>query len=419
MDDGQTERSPSTGGDGPTEHRPLHRDRPFWAATQHRKAPAAREPLSRHYDVIVIGSGISGALVAESLADGVRRVLILDRRDPVEGSTLASTAMIQHEIDVPLHVLARKIGAEKAARAWRRSARAVEDLRLRVERLGIDCAMTAKQALYLAGDEYGSRALQTETQTRHDAGIAAEYLNAATLQDRFGLSRTGAIVSDFSASANPAQMTAGLLRAALARGAELVSPVEVTDVEERGETVILATSEGRLLTAEHVVFCTGYEFLKVMESPAHRIISTWALASRPDMARPDWLDGFLVWEASDPYLYFRTASGGRIIVGGEDEESATAFADPAKGQKKTRRIVEKLADLTGIDIGEPAYAWAAPFGNTTTGLPIIDRAPGAERVHVVMGFGGNGITFSAIAADIVRGRVEGIEDPDADLFRQP
>lgn len=35
-----------------------------------------------------------------------------DRRDPVRGRSTASTAMIQHEIDVPLHQLARMIGDE-------------------------------------------------------------------------------------------------------------------------------------------------------------------------------------------------------------------------------------------------------------------------------------------------------------------
>ena len=32
-----------------------------------------------------------------------QHALLLDRRQPLRGSTLASTAMIQHEIDVPLH----------------------------------------------------------------------------------------------------------------------------------------------------------------------------------------------------------------------------------------------------------------------------------------------------------------------------
>ncbi|MFT4151942.1 MAG: FAD-dependent oxidoreductase, partial [Paracoccaceae bacterium] len=215
---------------------------------------------------------------------------------------------------------------------------------------------------------------------------------------------------------NPAQLTAGLLKVALARGAELASPVEVADVADLGPSAAIATREGRLFTAGHVVFCTGYEYLPQMESAAHRVISTWALASHPGVKRPPWLDGMLVWEASDPYLYFRSTADGRIIAGGEDEASATAFADDTKRAAKTARILEKLRETCGLRF-RPAYTWSAPFGDTTDGLPIIDRVPGMRRVHSVMGFGGNGITFSMIAAQVVAAAIAGRPDADADLFR--
>ncbi|WP_262928025.1 hypothetical protein [Rhizobium wenxiniae] len=64
--------------------------------------------------------------MAHSLCGKGLRVLTIDRRHPVRGSSAASTAMIQHEIDIPLHHLARTIGHDKASRVWRRSATAVE-----------------------------------------------------------------------------------------------------------------------------------------------------------------------------------------------------------------------------------------------------------------------------------------------------
>lgn len=399
-----------------TRRRRLHDDQTFWSATPNISAPALATPTQKAWDVIIVGTGISGALMAEALTRRKRRVLILDRRVPVRGSTLASTAMIQHEIDMPLSHLARLRGEADAARAWARSVRAVRDLVALAKRLGIDCGMQAKQALYLAGDQMGHRALMIEFQARQAAEIPAEYLDAGALRDRFGIDRTAAILSPASASANPAQLTAGLLKVALSRGAEIAAPVEVADVADLGARAAVATRDGRLLTAGHVVFCTGYEYLPQMESAAHRVISTWALASEPGVRRPPWLDGMLVWEASDPYLYFRSTPDGRIIAGGEDEGSATAFADGARRRAKIVRILEKLRDTCGLRF-RPAYAWSAPFGDTTDGLPIIDRVPGMGRVHSVMGFGGNGITFSMIAAQVVSAAILGRKDPDADLFR--
>lgn len=389
---------------------------PLWLRTPNITVPSGPLPRRRGWDAIVVGAGISGALAALALAETGRKVLVVDRRDPVRGSTPASTAMIQHEIDVPMTRLADSIGPKKAAAAWRRSAAAVDRLVSLSDRLGIDCRMQRKRTLFLAGDDMGSRGLKAEAAARESAGLAAEYLNAPALRARFGLERTAGIVSDSSASANPAQLAAGLLNAAVACGAVVAAPVEVTDLAEFASGVALATRDGQVLTAAHAVFCTGYEFLPTMQSPVHGIASTWALASRPGLAHPDWLDGFLVWEASDPYLYFRTTPDGRIIAGGEDEEDEGRNDDPALLRRKAAAIAAKLAELTGIRVGRPAYVWSAPFGNTSDGLPVIDRVPEHERVFAVMGFGGNGITFSTIAAEIVTAAIEGEPDPDAGLF---
>ena len=79
--------------------------------------------------------------------------------------------------------------------------------------------MQPKRALYPAGDDRGARGLKTEVEARHAAGIACDYLRPADLRDRFGIDRTAALVSAASASANPAQLAAGLLAAAVRRGA--------------------------------------------------------------------------------------------------------------------------------------------------------------------------------------------------------
>lgn len=404
------------GGGARTRKDDLRTGTPLWLETPRITVPAGGVPSRAGWDAIVVGAGISGALMAEALSRNGRRVLVVDRRDPVRGSTPASTAMIQHEIDVPLTRLIQQTGRARAERAWQRSVRAVDDLLALTARLGIACGMEAKRALYLAGDDMGARGLKAEAEARGRAGIGAEYLNAPALRERFGLERTGAILSEASGSANPAQLAAGLLKAALARGAAVAAPVEITDMAELPGGVALATRDGRVLTAGSVVFCTGYEFLPQMQSGAHRVTSTWALASAPGMDRPPWLDGMVVWEASDPYLYFRSTPDGRIIAGGEDEDGPGRNSDPALLAPKSAAIAAKLEALTGIRIGRSAYAWAGPFGTTTDGLPIIDRVPGCERVWAVMGFGGNGITFAMIAAQIVAAALAGRTDPDAGLF---
>ncbi|WP_421401180.1 NAD(P)/FAD-dependent oxidoreductase [Agrobacterium fabrum] len=399
-----------------TKERDLRESKPIWADSPRIGLRSTHTPAANHYDTIVVGAGISGALVSHALHRPGQTTLIIDRREPVMGSSVASTAMIQHEIDTPLTELRKMIGKNAADRAWQRSARAVLRLEEIVSSLGISCSMKRKQALYLAGDEMGSRALKAEAAAREEAGIEARFLSTGELREQYGLDRT-AILSDISASANPAQLTAGLLRHTAAAGAEIVSKLEITDLRNLGDEVVLATADGKILSARNVVFCTGYEFLKMLESPKHQIISTWALASKKGLDLPDWLESHIVWEASDPYLYLRTDRNGRVIAGGEDEENPTAYQSERKLAAKAEAIRRKVEKLLGIDMGEPDYRWAAAFGTTTTGLPLIGAVPGMKNVYAVMGFGGNGITFSQIAAEIVAAAVNGGKDPDADLFR--
>jgi len=125
----------------------------------------------------------------------------------------------------------------------------------------------------------------------------------------------------------------------------------------------------------------------------------------------------MMWEASDPYLYLRATHDGRVICGGADEPFSDEERRDALIGAKTAEIAEKLARLLpGID-PTPEFAWAGSFGSTTTGLPVIRRLPRRPRIHAVMGYGGNGITYSRIAAELIAAELDGREDRDADLYR--
>ncbi|MFV7466688.1 FAD-dependent oxidoreductase, partial [Pseudomonas shirazica] len=57
-------------------------------------------------DVAVVGGGVSGALIAWHLAAAGLQTVLLDRREIGWGSTAASTALLQYEIDTPMVKLA-------------------------------------------------------------------------------------------------------------------------------------------------------------------------------------------------------------------------------------------------------------------------------------------------------------------------
>ena len=130
-----------------TKAKDLRTGRPVWE--QHRAPPVPHKPLKRDLetDVLVIGAGITGAMVADALRDSGLRVVVVDRRGPAKGSSTASTALVQYEIDMPLTKLARKIGQRDAQRAWRRSRLAVDAIAARLRELEVPDVAAAQLAL--------------------------------------------------------------------------------------------------------------------------------------------------------------------------------------------------------------------------------------------------------------------------------
>ena len=164
------------------------------------------------------------------------------------------------------------------------------------------------------------------------------------------------------------------------------------------------------------MLATGYELTDIV--PAGRAPDHLDLGDRHQAAARASCgrSAAFIWEASDPYLYMRATADGRVICGGEDEEFTDETKRDALIADKTARISEKLAKLFPQLDTTPEFAWAGSFGTTTTGLPYIGAVPRHPRIHAVMGYGGNGITFSQIASELVSSALDGLDDADAGIF---
>lgn len=90
--------------------------------------------------------------------------------------------------------------------------------------------------------------------------------------------------------------------------------------------------------------------------------------------------------------------------------------DAAVGNKAA--TLEKLFRemFPEIDM-QPAYAWAGTFGETKGGLAYIDNIPECRHCFFTLGFGGNGITYSVVSAEIIRDAIQGKTHPGTHLCR--
>jgi glycine/D-amino acid oxidase-like deaminating enzyme len=397
-----------------TKPKDLRSGRSVWEL---KRAPAVPYGKLRHdlaTDVLVVGAGLTGAMVADALSAQGFNVVVVDRRGPAKGSSTASTALVQYEIDKPLFKLRRSIGQRDAVRAWRRSRLAVDALAVRLRDLGISGVSTC-DTLYLAGNLLDVKGLHRELDARLAAGFTSRFVDRRELQAAFGMRAAGAILSHDNMTLDPRRTTLELLRASCRSGAKIFAPADIVDARPARTGVVARTSRGNEIRTQHLVLATGYEFPTRVPQHGHETLSTWAIATVRQPLKP-WLKRTTIWEASDPYIYVRCTPDGRVICGGEDESSSSAETRDALIGQKAKKLQHKLGKLLPDIDTRVDFAWAGSFGASGTGLPTIGPIPRMKNCWAALGYGGNGTTYAQLAADIIAGALTGRPDSDADLY---
>ncbi|MDP3692468.1 MAG: FAD-dependent oxidoreductase [Bradyrhizobium sp.] len=360
-------------------------------------------------DALIVGGGITGSLTAERLTRQGLDVVIVDREFPGRGSTAASTSMLLWEIDCSLTQLTEVYGFERASRAYLASLHAVARLKSLVMQLGIASEMRDRNSLLLAAGDTG-RQLHEEHDLRKRAGLPGDFLDHATLLETFSIARAGAIVSPGSADADPMQLARGTLAVAIGRGARIFE-AEAVQFDASARSVGVLLKNGREIEARSVVLATGYVMPDIVRSTVHAASSSWAIATTP---QPEniWKDGVLIWEDSKDYLYARSTAAGRIIIGGEDSrEVVEPDARDALIPEKSRLLTQKLAALWPAARLDIEFSWSGTFDTTSDGLPLIGPVPGTKGIYAAYGYGGNGITFSFLAAELIGDLIAGSTSP--------
>jgi glycine/D-amino acid oxidase-like deaminating enzyme len=368
-------------------------------------------------DVAILGGGITGALVAHRfVGEGVETVL-LDKRDIGTGSTAASTSLLQYEIDTELADLIDRVGKSHAVRAYRLGLEAIDQIAAMVQKIGVDCEFERKDSLYIASRHSHVTKLVREYDCRRRYNFDVEYLDDNDVMAKFGFSAPAAILSKGDAQIDIFRFTHALLGYCRTKGLRAYDRTHVTAIERRNGRARIKTDRGSNVIARRVVFATGYESQQYLRRNAGALHSTFAAVSEPIDPFPAWPGRCLIWETARPYCYLRTTLDDRVIIGGEDVPFATEHRRDGLIRSKTKKLVHRFGELFPEVNFELAYAWAGTFGETKDGLAYIGRSRERPNDYFALGYGGNGITMSVIAARLIVDDYMGRKNPDARIYR--
>ncbi|MGB4776717.1 MAG: FAD-binding oxidoreductase [Daejeonella sp.] len=367
-------------------------------------------------EIVIIGSGITGALLAHFLCEAGIKCIIVDKRMVSTGSTAASTAQLQYEIDTFLYDLVNKVGTEHAVKSYLLCLESINTLKKIISKLKIKCDFEIKSSLYLASNSRDVNKLKREFDIRKEHKIPVEYLDEKELKKKFNINRKAALYNKCSAQVDAYKLCQQLLQYHIDNsGLKVYSHSEVKKIDYQKDHVLITTDKGYQIKAKKMVCSPGFESEFFLKEKVMKLNSTYVFVSKPVQTEL-WPEKCLIWETARPYLYIRTTTDNRVMVGGEDEE----FTDPKRRdklmKKKNETILRKFKKLfPEIDL-EIDFYWCGTFGETKDGLPYIGEHPGHPHTYFALGYGGNGITFSVIAAEIIRDMYMGKPSGDEKLF---
>ena len=379
---------------------------PYWPVKNGLLATFPALARDLRCDVVVVGAGITGSLIARSLCEAGFDVVVLDKRDAGWGSTAATTALLQYEIDDGMLGIARRYDEQHAAAMFKACEAAVRTLEP-IARAVRGSEFRRASSLYYASWPWHASSVREEGEMRRRNGFELEILERAALKDRFGIESQVALLTKVAARMDPYRVALGLLADLSKRGCAVFDRTSVVRWENAPGGLTIHTDRDATVRCKHLVLAAGYEAHAFLKQRVARNHSTYALVSEPLADAPKWLDRTLVWESRRPYLYLRAADEGRLIIGGEDDRIDLPARRDRAVPRKSKRLLAKLRKLLGREDIEEGFAWAGTFAETEDALPFFGPHPEhGPRVHFAMAYGGNGIVYSVIGAELIRRRIE-------------
>lgn len=356
-------------------------------------------------DVAIIGGGLAGLLSAYTLAKAGKWVVVLEKDRFAGKGTGFTTGFLTQSIDTDLVDMIPMFGVKNTKLIWESHGKGIDLIEKIVKDEKIECEFVRCTNYIYANDRKEFRELEEEYRESKRLGF-----NVSMGKTDLGFPHRGVMSVKQQGKYHTVKFVLGLLQALERMGVELYEKTEVERIEGSGPFRVVAGKHA--ITAPWTLTATYQPF----NNPKEVFLQKGMYVSHIieyEVPKGKYKEG--TYEDMDnPYHYFRVDKGkgrngnDRLLLGGEDHRKEIPMH-----QKSFRALEEYGVELFGTNYPE-VRRWSGYILEPVDGIPFIGAYDPNNLIATA--FSGNGMTYSAITAMVVRDLVTGKKNPYAKLY---
>jgi glycine/D-amino acid oxidase-like deaminating enzyme len=360
---------------------------------------------ARECAVCVIGAGFAGLGTALSLLErGTRDVVVLEAREVGFGASGRNGGFVFGGFSLGERQLFTRAGPARGRELYQLTLDAVELIRERIARYGIDC--DAREAGVILANWFDDDRI-LDAQQRFMAehlGVEWRRLARAELADMLATTRYhGGLLEQGGFHFHPLKYARGAARAAAAGGIAIHEGSRVTRIERARAGWKVSTAAGTVKAGEVVVCCGGYiDRLHRRLTRAMLPIATHVLVTEPlgERLAAAIRTNAAVYDTRFAFDYYRPLPDTRLLWGGRISVRDRSDADVAR--LLYRDMLKVYPQLAGVRVD---HAWSGMMSYARHKMPQIGRLP--DGMWYGMGFGGHGVAPTTVAGEAIAAAICG------------
>ncbi len=336
-------------------------------------------------DVLIVGGGITGAITAYYQSLLGLNVVIVDKNIIGYGSTMATTAIMEYQIDKDLSKLISEIGEIGAYKCFKMCYEAIGDIENIISNLKLNVDFKRKCSLYIS--DKNKNYLKKEYELRKKC-FNVSFKIDNELKYKYIIS-----LYNGSATMNPYLFTSELINKLFKNGVKVYENTNIVNIDNK-KIVLATTNNGFKIKANKCILTTGFEGVNYLKKNTIKLYKTFAIVTEVlDLVSDD----YTARDTLIPYHYIRFDNN-RIIYGGED----ILINDYSKKNinniynKLYKDFIKTFPKYKGCKV---EYKFNGTFANTSDTLPVVDKL--GPSLYCNFGYGANGILYSVIGAKMI------------------